>query len=417
MKYLRQENSAGIEDGVLALKVRQSFDGETGKFKLKGYCVLEKRFGAKPTLSLSLKDGSRRAVLFQDNRSGMLNKRYADESLNCEFARFNEFELDVHELPASLSATSQCNNVTIKVTEFSRNNIDETLALYSEQVENNSVDPEFLLQEMDNWSKEEKKSDLEILLRSSLEVLLHRHAGPYEANFLKLRKLYRPKIGLPRTHFRRVNALLNKSLSPHKFDGHGLTCRFKDLHLTESFWIELRELLAFLTQRFGTTFVESGTLLGLVREGGLLPHDDDIDLSIVLKATDANAAIHEWIEVKKELSRLGLVHEEYMSICVEFPLIKLKKIQDVPVDLFPTWIENGKVFTYPHTFGTMSEDELLPLLQDDNFNVPIPRMPIRSIEENYGKDWRTPSEKHGKFIRQTKRKFRQFIQNGKELKW
>jgi hypothetical protein len=56
-------------------------------------------------------------------------------------------------------------------------------------------------------------------------------------------------------------------------------------------------------------------------------------------------------------------------------------------------------------------------LQDDNFNVPIPRMPIRSIEENYGKDWRTPSEKHGKFIRQTQRKFRQFIQNGKELKW
>lgn len=144
--------------------MRLSFDGETGKFKLKGYCVLEKRFGAKPTLSLSLKDGSRRAVLFQDNRSGMLNKRYADESLSCEFARFNEFELHVHELPASLSSNSQCNNVTIKVTEFSRNNIDETLALYSEQVENNSVDPEFLLQEMDNWSKEEKKYDLEILL-------------------------------------------------------------------------------------------------------------------------------------------------------------------------------------------------------------------------------------------------------------
>ena len=85
--------------------------------------------------------------------------------------------------------------------------------------------------------------------------------------------------------------------------------------------------------------------------------------------------------------------------------------------MFPTWIENGKVFLFPHTFGTLSEDELLPLSQDDNFNVPIPRMPIRSIEENYGKDWRTPSEEHLKFIHQTQKKFRQFVKNGRKLKY
>jgi hypothetical protein len=61
----------------------------------------------------------------------------------------------------------------------------------------------------------------------------------------------------------------------------------------------LRLGVAALAEAGATAWVTYGTLLGLVREGRLLPHDDDIDLAVMAGA-DAAA-------IKAEMARRGLV--------------------------------------------------------------------------------------------------------------
>lgn len=135
-------------------------------------------------------------------------------------------------------------------------------------------------------------------------------------------------------------------------------------------------------------FANSGTLLGIVREGGLLAHDNDFDFGVLLQARTAEAAAAEWMGLCDRLIAQGIAVERSSWSKVT---LKLKKIGQFGVDLFPAWIdENDRVFVYPHTFGELSRAQLLPYSLHAPTGLHIPSDPEAMLVCNYGEDWRVP---------------------------
>lgn len=136
-------------------------------------------------------------------------------------------------------------------------------------------------------------------------------------------------------------------------------------------------------------FANSGTLLGIVREGTLLEHDNDIDLGVLLEARTAKAAAAEWIALCDRLIADGVAIERSSWSKVT---LKLQKIGQFGVDLFPTWIdEDDKVYVYPHTFGELKRDQLLPYSLNKATGLHIPSDAEAMLVCNYGEDWRVPN--------------------------
>jgi hypothetical protein len=136
-------------------------------------------------------------------------------------------------------------------------------------------------------------------------------------------------------------------------------------------------------------FVNSGTLLGLVREGGLIAHDDDIDLAVVFKAQDPYAMEAERQTLFDELARQGCA----MTRIGQSRLCHHKLADARFVDVFPAWVDaDGRVFVWPHTFGELARDDLFPLRRVplQGLELPLPRNAEAMLELNYGPGWRRP---------------------------
>ena len=71
-----------------------------------------------------------------------------------------------------------------------------------------------------------------------------------------------------------------------------------------------------------------------------------------------------------------------MKICTE---------AGITVDLFPLWFRDDLAFIWPHTFGELNREEIFPLgqLTICGQKVAAPKDPLRMLELNYGKGWRS----------------------------
>ncbi len=133
-------------------------------------------------------------------------------------------------------------------------------------------------------------------------------------------------------------------------------------------------------------FLNSGTLLGVIRDGKLLDHDDDIDIGICLHATTEENAAAEWVALRRLLSDLGVFKEEGTS-----PLIyKLKSEGGYQIDLFPCWVQEGRVCVFPHTYGQLAERDIFPTGICEVTGFPVPARPEKMLAVNYGENWKTP---------------------------
>ncbi len=138
------------------------------------------------------------------------------------------------------------------------------------------------------------------------------------------------------------------------------------------------------------TCVGSGALLGLVREGGLIGHDDDVDLVVLLSGDSIADVVRSWLTFKDRLAQLGLLRLDFedgpQSHC------KLVAEGGLSVDVFPAWLLGDRLFAWPLTFGELEAADLVPLDSRDvgGVVVRVPRRPEVLLEQNYGPDWRSP---------------------------
>ncbi len=155
------------------------------------------------------------------------------------------------------------------------------------------------------------------------------------------------------------------------------------LRVVSSRIAEMRELV-------GEVFANSGTLLGAVRENGLIEHDDDIDLAVILEAESAETAAEAWVTLHETLQRRGLIAEKPLFRMRNPCVFKVTSNADYNIDLFPAWISGGRVFVYPHTSGELTAEQVLPLQISESTGLTIPADPEAMLEINYGPGWRVP---------------------------
>jgi hypothetical protein len=148
--------------------------------------------------------------------------------------------------------------------------------------------------------------------------------------------------------------------------------------------VELRRDLS----RYGLTpLIAYGSLLGHVREGHLLEHDDDFDSMVCLTAPsradfdDERAAVVDKLradgwEVKLNgkywnvhVSKPGPAHIDMFFVHVEdgraYTHMERMRVRDVPAE----WLEPGQIVTV------------------DGIEMAIPREPEKFLEDRYGSGW------------------------------
>lgn len=200
--------------------------------------------------------------------------------------------------------------------------------------------------------------------------------------------------------------LLKSGLGEERLTSHGFRPQsFADMDHSP-IWDRIGEHMGFLTRQGYEVFLNSGTLLGVVRDGRLIDHDDDIDLAIILHAESAETAAQEWSALRSTMREAGILVEEQM---MSDAIFKLTGHGDVKFDLFPAWFEGDRFFVYPHTFGDLTRDDVLPLSKCPKTGHYIPADSEKMLANNYGTDWRTP-DPYFKFPwNAAKRKFKTFL--------
>jgi len=160
---------------------------------------------------------------------------------------------------------------------------------------------------------------------------------------IKLLQNYRESRG-ESERFTAFEALVKSSLGDLHLTNHGFQQQsFVDMD-HRPIWDRIGEHMGFLTQQGYEVFLNSGTLLGVVRDGRLIDHDDDIDLAIILRADSAETAAQEWSELRARLCETGSLVEAQME---NDAIFKLTGHGDVQFDLFPAWFEGDRFFVYP----------------------------------------------------------------------
>lgn len=187
--------------------------------------------------------------------------------------------------------------------------------------------------------------------------------------------------------FEEFESFLKKHLGSDVLLGHDFAPETFSGFSHAAVWSDVREVIAKLERLSGGVFLNSGTLLGVVRDKRLIDHDDDVDLGFLLNAGSAEEAVAEWIELKDTLRTLDLLADEGLK---HPEIYKIRSSGRYEIDLFPVWVEAGKVFVFPHTCGELAEHDVFPLKTCAITGLPIPAVPEKMLELNYGEGWQAP---------------------------
>lgn len=189
---------------------------------------------------------------------------------------------------------------------------------------------------------------------------------------------------------------------------HGYTPR-PALRPADELWSQVGEVLDGLRAVGYQAFANSGTLLGLVRGDGIIWHDDDVDLAVLLHADSTKAAAHEWVELRRKLAETGVLDVELD----QRPTVHTKAASPdgLMLDLFPAWVSNGRLYVFPCCFGEVAADDAIPLKPvgvGGSAEILVPAQPEALLAVNYGDDWRTPDPLFTFDWTSAKKRFRRF---------
>ncbi|ACQ79435.1 LicD family protein [Beutenbergia cavernae DSM 12333] len=166
-------------------------------------------------------------------------------------------------------------------------------------------------------------------------------------------------------------------------DATGLRVRILD---------RLDELLE-ITREIGLRpFVVGGTLLGAVREGTVLSHDDDADLAYLSEHTHPADLALESFGIERELTGRGLEVLRHSAAHLQVTFRTPDGAVDGYVDLFTAFFKDGYINQPFHVRGRMESASMLPFstVTLEGRSYPAPARPADWLVINYDENWHTP---------------------------
>lgn len=190
--------------------------------------------------------------------------------------------------------------------------------------------------------------------------------------------------------FEEFESFLIECASAGALYGHDYSTQSFSEQSHDAIWGHVRKIIRELNALSEGAFLNSGALLGVIRDKKLIEHDDDIDLAVIIPGDTQPAAALAWRYLCLSLYQDGLarVEDQYDP----FPeVLKLVSGGGYDIDLFPAWFQKRGALIYPHTYGELSRKDVLPLKTCDVTGLPIPAKPRKMLAVNYGADWQSPN--------------------------
>ncbi|WP_316670006.1 LicD family protein [uncultured Propionibacterium sp.] len=167
----------------------------------------------------------------------------------------------------------------------------------------------------------------------------------------------------------------------------------KDDEFFDALLASTREIADFLGDECGIeAFLHGGSLLGPVRDGDLIPYDDDSDLAYLSEHQNPTDIALESYGIERRLREAGydLVRHSTGHIQVMFPGHSM--IDRYYVDIFTCFLIGDRFYTSLHACEPAGTMRIHPLgtMNVRGHELPVPADPTTVLLALYGPGWATP---------------------------
>lgn len=187
--------------------------------------------------------------------------------------------------------------------------------------------------------------------------------------------------------FDEFHEVIKTMLHPLSLTPHGYKKTFSKLP-ADNIFTALDDVLSPLFALDKPVILYAGALLGYIREGKLIDHDDDIDVAIYLGESAMVDVPAKWHAYKKALHADNHIDPEYVDH--PSPIFKLANNLGIDIDLFPCWSFEGRFTVHPYSFKAMPVSDIMPLTPFKDTRLMLPNNPEALLKQSYGENWRVP---------------------------
>jgi SAM-dependent methyltransferase len=153
----------------------------------------------------------------------------------------------------------------------------------------------------------------------------------------------------------------------------------------------VEKALALLNESGHPAFLSFGCLLGAVRDGRLIGHDNDADISYLARAKHPVDIMLESMEVERRFVAAGW-HTRRMSGADFKLLVPKPNGGHFGLDVFTAFYLEDTLYVMPNVMAALPPSALVPQseVQLEGRTLPAPADPEALLEATYGPGWRVP---------------------------